>query len=78
MKKRPLVEVEWIDSAMSYGWKAAGGVTRCRTAGYLLKRGKKVIRIAMNQQDETRQHYGAVGEVMAIPMSCVKRVRRLK
>lgn len=75
MKQWPLVEVHWVDSAFTAGWRRAPAqLSNCRTTGYLVHKNKRFINIAMNSDapDET------YGEVMAIPRSCVKKIRRLK
>jgi hypothetical protein len=76
-KQMRLVEIHWVDAASDSGWqgqKAPGDETvDCRTVGYLLKRDSRVITVAQNVS-----HHGSTGEWMTIPVSCVRRVRRLR
>ena len=76
MKKPKLVEVTWVDSAMTPGWKRAGTVvepSECRTTGYLTYKNKEVLNIAMQVNDD-----GGFGEAMAIPIVCVRKIRKLR
>ena len=83
-RKLPIVEVEWTDSAATKGWSrdpkqftgpgVCGGVSHCRTVGYLLERNSNQVVVVQNQADDTE----SLGEGMAIPTSCVKRIKRLR
>ena len=75
MTRYPLVEIEWIDSAFNPGWHKADtvrDVAYCKTTGYLVEKNKKRINVAMNVADN-----GDYGEAMAIPRSCVTKIRKL-
>lgn len=75
-----LVEVEWIDSAFHRGWSDADTKRKemsysvCRTAGFLIARDKKCLKLAMNSGD----NHQSFGDGITIPTVAVKRVRRLK
>ena len=74
-----LVEIEWIDSCTSGGWRnhasyVEEGPTVCRTIGYLLHKSKEKIIVIQTQSAST----GHVSDSMAIPMVAVKRMRVLK
>lgn len=72
--KRPLVLVEWEDSAFTAGWRHGKVSTSlCKTAGYLVEKDKALVVIAMNVSDT-----GSYGEAMAIPRACVRSIRRLR
>ena len=72
-----LVEVHWIDSYSSSGWKGhatpENDSLACRTAGYLVRRDKRGVTLAMNIDEQ-----GHTGEWMHIPARCIKRLRGLK
>jgi hypothetical protein len=76
-KRLPIVEVIWVDSAFNRGWgereskTSAMGTSECRTAGYLLYKDDKVIKIAMTSADGDV----SVGDGMSIPMGCVSKVK---
>lgn len=76
-RKLPLVEVSWVDSASTNGWRGKQEPDdvpcKCRTVGYLLKRTKRTLTVAQNLSE-----FGSTGEWMQIPAAVVKRVRRLK
>jgi hypothetical protein len=73
-----LVRVEWWDTSGSReAWldkedAAALRPVLCHTVGTVLYRSKAVLVLAA-----TVGEHGQVGDVIAIPMGCVKRVRRL-
>ena len=73
-----LVEVEWRDACGIGGWREVSVCAKltpepCKTAGYLLKRTKKEIIIALSQSE---QH--DINQCISIPTAWVTRVRRLK
>ena len=73
--KRPMVLVEWIDSALYTGWKKRRNdycPSSCQTIGFLLERGRKQVVVAMQLNDEED-----VGEVMVIPRCNVLSITRL-
>ena len=76
MKKNPqLVEVEWIDSAFNAGWfkrTTYSTVAQCRMVGYLTHKSRKVVNVSMNLSPDDR------GETMAIPRSCVRKIRKVR
>lgn len=78
MSRRPIVEVEWVDAMATQGWDSPQrhlrGTGRCRTVGYLLERNKAHVILLQSECD----HNGEVGESLAIPAPCIKRMRRLK
>lgn len=78
MRRRPLVEVEWEDAHHDDGWagnrplRTRGGP--CRTAGYMLKRDRRVIVIAHSLGEDPDDH----ADTLTIPRGCVSRIRRLR
>lgn len=72
-----LVEVKWVDSALNIGWKSEyskeTSISQCKTVGYLIKKNKKQLVIAMNINDS-----GGYSEAMAIPIGCVKSIKKVK
>ena len=72
-----LVEVKWVDSAFNQGWRlkydSDTSISECKTVGYLIKKNKKQLVIAMNVNDD-----GGYGEAMAIPIECVKSIKKVK
>lgn len=74
-----LVEIEWVDSASTRGWghrepDIVNEPLLCRTVGYLVKRDRVAMTCAMNQAPSEADY----GQLMTIPMPCVRRVRRLR
>ena len=76
-----LVEVEWIDSASTNGWRPENdwqqeqneeGLVVCRSAGYMIGKDKQAIRLVQSQSK-----HGATAEQIAIPRSCVRAIRKL-
>lgn len=75
MKKCKLVEVMWIDSSFSAGWKTRSTYSApemCRTVGYLTHKDKKCVNVSMNLSSESRS------ETMAIPRANVKSIRKVR
>ena len=68
------VEIEWEDSAFHAGWKARGeySTSICHTTGYLIHKDRKEVHVAQSWSD-----CGSVGEVIAIPMKCVRRMEHI-
>ena len=68
------VEVEWEDSSSHPGWKTRGeySTSICHTVGYLIHKGRKELHVAQSWSD-----CGSVGDVIAIPRSCVRKMDRL-
>jgi hypothetical protein len=81
VKKRflPFVEVTWADSCSSNAWKSHDealewhGPVECSTVGYLFKRDKVGVTLAMSISKT-----GGVGGLWHVPNGMVKRVRRLR
>jgi hypothetical protein len=79
-RKYPLVEIEWTDSCSSNGWgtperhMSKYTISRCRSVGYLIERNAKHVIVSQSLSDDT----GNAAEVLAVPASCIKRLRRLK
>ena len=71
----PLVEVIWYDICSAARWREDDeplGLAQCVTMGYLLERGKKVVRIASSLNSG-----GQNGDVTTIPRSCVRYIMPL-
>ena len=82
-KRLPLVEVEWIDSGTTKGWRALDYYKdekplECRTAGYLVRRDKRVIVIVQSQNFNDDGTLNQLGESMTIPRICVTHLRFLR
>lgn len=76
MKKYPLVEVVWIDSAHHSAWRIKGALVEystCRTVGYRVPAGKGTVAVAMSVSAE-----GSFTETMAIPRVAVKSITKLR
>jgi len=78
-KKPKLVLVDWIDTVSDGGWTSRS--TMCarqpalnRSAGFLLKRTKRVVTLAMSQGIDCDNF----SESLTIPAGNVRRVRNLK
>ena len=75
----PVVEVEWIDSSGSGGWRQAEDWERdkpdlaCTSAGYLFSRDKERIRLALS-----RSAHGSLADFLDIPTFAVRKVTVLK
>ena len=76
-RNRPLVAVEWVDSAFTAGWRVSSDAvptfSHCKTVGYLVEHSKRQIVIAMNVNDD-----GGYGDSMAIPRRVVRTVKKVK
>lgn len=75
-----MVKVEWVDSCSDDGWMNAASprakehtVSHCVSVGYLYKKDKEKVCIVQNTSDT-----GSVGELMAIPRGCIKKITILK
>lgn len=75
----PRVEVSWVDSAVSGGWRSleefrgAAQLAQCVTVGLLIKKTKKLVVVAQSAAKD-----GDVADAIAIPISCVRSIRYLK
>jgi hypothetical protein len=68
--------VYWQDSAVQDGWNEEhelSGLADVATTGYVVKRTPHTIAVAGSVADGDQ-----LGEVMTIPMSCVRRIERLR
>lgn len=78
MKTPSIVHVSWIDSCSpSRKWQDRDGIkgykpASCITVGYLIEKRKDAVVIAASWGEHE------VGDVTAIPRSCVKKIRRLR
>ena len=75
MRHYPLVEVEWIDSASNGEWHNPDvemRVVGARSVGYL-KESKRHQVVIMQSIGETQ-----IQGMLAIPRTCVKKIRKLK
>ena len=73
-----LVEVEWLDACGSGGWKDISVYNSltpmpCKTAGYLLKRNKAEITIALTQSQDKD-----INQCICIPTGWITKIRKLK
>jgi len=72
-----LVLVEWEDSSSYSGWHRihpdCDCVANCISVGVLCSEDKKQVVLALSKSDS-----GNYGDTMAIPKSCIKRIRYLK
>lgn len=76
LPRRPLVEIEWLDSFSIHGWHTEKETNRraqaCRSVGYLIEDAVDLVRITMSIGDDE------VGDELVIPRSAIKRMRRVK
>jgi hypothetical protein len=75
---RTKVEVDWVDSTSRGRWATKTSyldcrLLRCRTAGYLLVKNREKIIVVQSLCDN-----GDMTDSMAIPRSCVTKIRRLR
>ena len=72
-----VVEVEWIDSAVSHGWtNDYGSISRITSVGYVVEDNENQIVITESVDHEPRQ--AKYGCTMAIPRSAIQKVRVLR
>ena len=83
--KAPLqpVEVSWVDSAVTKNWDTLAGmnetgVVECRTIGYLLHLDKNVVKVVQSRYVENPILETRVGDMMAIPRACVRKITPLR
>lgn len=73
--------VTWLDSGYTHGWVDPRTVLAepitCETTGYLIKRGKEGIVMALNRIVSERA-VKEFGDYITIPTAAIKKVRRLK
>lgn len=78
-KAMPIVEVEWIDSSCDAGWgdvdgpKAEDHDLGCATAGYLVRKTKDRVVIALSQSSSSN-----LGDTMHIPRCAIRKMTILK
>lgn len=75
MKRCPMVEVEWIDSVASGGWRKIEDYetrepTNCVSVGYLVSKTRERIVLLQNLNPEN----GDASDSMTIPRACVKKI----
>ena len=75
---RKAYEVEWVDISGASNWVSkdiAANLTpiRCHTVGYIAKRTKRLLVVYSTGTDNN-----SVSDRTAIPMSNVKRIKRLR
>ncbi len=75
--KRPLLEVEWEDSATNLGWRDMDehdpAPIVCKTVGYKIKGTKTSICLASSLSDQ-----GGTNDRMIIPKGCIRAIRKVK
>lgn len=82
-RRRPIcVEVHWQDAKSLGGWSPdaeaeALGLVDCFTVGHLLEKTKTYIKVAATTSFVDGGSDG-VGDVIAIPIGMVKKMRKLK
>jgi hypothetical protein len=80
------VEVEWIDSAFTRGWRdpdemlSESGCMNCISVGYLIRKTPKMVTIVQSHHDLKREQrfHDSWSEALSIPRSCVRKIRRLR
>ena len=78
MKQNKIISVRWDDPCTRSGWV---GDERAReykasevaTVGFQVHRSRQKVVVALSRDDD-----GSVSDVITIPMSCVKGIRRLE
>jgi hypothetical protein len=77
--KKKFYRVDWIDAASNSSWRSEEGAAGKRgtidivTVGHLVKHTKAEIILALS-----KDYNGQVADTIAIPKSCVTRIRRLR
>ena len=80
MRKKRMVEVEWVDSTTWGGWKRENeylkdaGPGRCSSVGYLLKSDKQAVTLVQNLDVSN----GNVSDAVSIPRSVVRKITTLE
>jgi len=78
-RKLEVIEVDWDDTAAYHGWKPEELVkvnvepSFCRSVGYLLENSKAQLVLYQSMADNEN-----VSEVLVIPKSAVRKIRKLK
>lgn len=78
-RPRKVVEVEWIDSTFTSGWRETSEYERIpmgplTSTGYLLSKDKHSIRLVQSMSAPAE----CVAGVIAIPMGCVTNIRTVR
>lgn len=72
-----LVQVEWDDAAVTTGWSNGLPTTsRCVSYGIVMGASKRQLSIAGSTAD--RDSVGRFNQRLAIPVGCIRSIRRLK
>ena len=72
-----IVIVEWDDAYSSGGWLNPNddlSISKCITVGLLLSEDDVRVVVAQNASLTS----GSVGDILAIPRGCIKRIRKLR
>ena len=86
-KRFRIVEVDWVDSNVSYGWVTAKRAKEtsdarpltCRSVGYVLSEDEDDrLTLVMGQADNEDGPATSVSEVVSIPTVAILKVRDLK
>jgi hypothetical protein len=78
VKKRPIVEVWWLDShAWERPWiemdqRPPHSAAACKSVGYLIEKDKHFVIVSQSMGDD---EYGGA---FSIPRGCIVKIRRLK
>lgn len=77
MKRGDIVEVKWVDSAWSGGWRAEGELPRatdCLSVGYLRKDGRKRVTLAQGRSLTTDEYCNHI----SIPRPAVQSMKLVR
>jgi len=69
--------VEWDDAYSKSGWTNPNDdltISKCITVGLLLSENDDRVVVAQNASHTS----GSIGDILAIPRGCIKRIRELK
>jgi anaerobic ribonucleoside-triphosphate reductase len=77
--KGDVIEVEWVDSTFSSGWREPGELRQIpigplTSIGYLLSRDKAIVRMVQSMSAQAEHVAGTI----AIPMGCVTRLKTIR
>jgi len=68
--------VQWEDSAGTHGWQlhrdGQYGTVMCHSVGWMVEKSKNRVVMALNWNE------GQIGEIMTIPKSAVRKMKRLR
>ena len=79
VRKLPLVEIAWYDSAVGGGWNTLShyrnkkNVPQMKSVGWLTKNTKTEVQVVQSIAED-----GEVADSITIPKVCVVRTRRLR